>query len=311
MIYVFLGKDFNIVKNKIDNLISRLNISNITRYDDPGIDFDEVLDEVNYVDLFNEKKLVVVSNFSFKSLSEKTEKRFIKYIDNMSDDVIIIRCIDETIDERKSLTKALKSKCKVEKIESLDYKNLHEYVNNMFVDAGIYVDFNKIKRILDLCEYDPDYTISEVEKLLLYKIGETELTDKDIDEVISKNNEKEMYTFVENVIKKDIKGSLNSYKILNSSKIDETVLIEMLARQFRLLGYIKKLKISMDVNEIEKQLGVRNYIINRLIPYTNLYSDDEILDVLYKLSDCDIDIKVNGKDGSYVLENFIMTYTLR
>ena len=34
------------------------------------------------------------------------------------------------------------------------------------------------------------------------------------------------------------------------------------------------------------------------------------MDLLYKLSNCDMEIKVYGKDGDYVIEKFIMTYTL-
>ena len=310
MIYVFLGQDFNIVKKRIDSLVDKLNINNIIRYDALECDFEDVLNEVNYIDLFNEKKLVIVSNFSFKSLNENDEKLLIKYIDNMGENVIIIRCIDESLDERKTLTKSLKAKCKVENVKKLDYKDLHQYVNDMFVDAGIYVDYNKVKKILDYCEYDVDYTISEVEKLIIYKSGENELTDKDIEEVISKNNEKEMYNFIESIIKKDIKESLNSYKILKSCKIEDLVIIEMLARQFRLLGQIKHLRNTMDVYNIAKELQTKDFIISKMIPYVDNYCDEEILDALYKLSDCDIDIKVNGKDSSYVLENFIMTYTL-
>lgn len=310
MIYVFLGKDFNVVNARIDDLINKLNISNIIKYDLTDDLFDDVLNEVNYVDLFNEKKLVIVSNFSFKSLTEEEEKRFIRYVENMSDNVIIIRCIDASVDERKKLIKLLKEKCKIENIEGLDYRNLHQYIKNMFTDAGIYTDFYKIKKILDLCEYDPDYTISEVNKMLIYKKGDNELTDKDIDDVISKNNEKEIYNFTESIMKKDIKGSLNSFKILDSSKADPAYLVNAIAGQFRLLSQLKYVKPGLNEEAIARELGVNKVAVIHALPYVRNYSDEEIMDLLYKLSNCDMEIKVYGKDGDYVIEKFIMTYTL-
>ena len=119
MIYVFLGKDFNIVKIQIDDLINKLKIENIIKYDFTESSISEIIDEVNYVDLFNEKKLIIVSNFSFKKINEKDEEKLSRYIDNMNENVIIFRCIDDSLDERRKLTKLIRSKCKVEIVEKL------------------------------------------------------------------------------------------------------------------------------------------------------------------------------------------------
>ena len=61
MIYVFLGNEINIIKKKIDSLIDELKIDNIIKYDYDSVSIDDILNEVNYVDLFNEKKLLIVS----------------------------------------------------------------------------------------------------------------------------------------------------------------------------------------------------------------------------------------------------------
>ena len=306
MIYFFLGKDFNIVNKRVDELIKKLGISNIIKYDYSISSLEEIINEVNYVDLFNEKKLIIVSSFELKNLNKNEEDNLTRYINNMNDNVIIFKCIDESFDERRSLTKLIRSKCKVQEIQKLDYKTLHEYVSNMFKDNGIYASFNQIKRILDICEYNPDYTISEVEKLLIYKIGETSLYDKDIDDVISKNNEKEMFTFIENLFKRDIKGSLFSYKILVSSGLDQISIIDSIAKQYRLLLQLKDLYHNNE-NELARKLGVKPFTITKTVPYLNNYSEEEIADILYKLSEIDINIKVDGYDKNSLLESFIIS----
>ena len=307
MIYVFLGKDFNIVKLKIDELVNKLDISNIIKYDFSESNIGEILDEVNYIDLFNEKKLIIVSNFSFKKLKEKDEDRFSKYIDNMNDNVIIFRCIDDSLDERKKLTKLLRSKCKVEVVEKLDYKNLHEYVTKLLKDNNINATYNQVKRILDLCDYNVDYTISEVEKILIYKLNETELTDEDIEKVINRNTEKEIFDFIEYVYKKDLGHAMDSYKILVSGDSDEIILIDTLAKQFRLLYQVKLLKPTMSEQNLISTLKVNPYTLKKLYPYVNEYSEEDIIRILYKLSECDINIKVNGYDKSEVFESFLVT----
>ena len=306
MIYIFIGKDFNILNKRVDALISKLNINNIIRYDFDENNINIIIDEVNYVDLFNEKKLIIVTNFSFKKLKSEDEELFINYINHMNDNIIIFKCIDESIDERKKLTKLLREKCKIEECKKLDYKGLHEYVTNMFNDNKIKITYNQVKKILDLCEYNVDYTISEVDKLLLYKNGENEVSDKDIDDVISRNTEKEIFSFTENIMNKNIAGSIESYHILDESNIDSTIIVDSIAKQFRLLFQVKHLRNSMDELSLSRHLGVNPYVIKKLMPYINNYSDEEIMDILYKLSDIDYDLKVNGYDKNIIIESFLL-----
>ena len=69
MIYVFLGNEINLLKRRIDDLKRELNINNIIEYDFDDSNIIDILNEANYVDLFNEKKLIIVSNFSFKKIN--------------------------------------------------------------------------------------------------------------------------------------------------------------------------------------------------------------------------------------------------
>ena len=307
MIYVFLGNDFNIVKKNMDELVSSLNINNIIKYDFTESSMSEILNEVNYVDLFNEKKLIIVSNFSLKKLKEKDEIMLDNYISNMNDNVIIFRLIDDSLDARKTITKTLKSKCKVIECKHLDYKNLYDYVATMFKENKINITYNQVKKILDLCEYNVDYTINEVEKLLIYKINDKTVTDKDIDDVISRNREKEMFTLIENVLSKNIALSIESFKVLVSGKTESVVVLDNLSKQFRLLYQTKILSKSMNESEISKKLIVNPYVIKKLYPYINKYTEEEIIDYLYKLSNIDIDIKTKGYDKNKVLESFFLT----
>ncbi len=307
MIYVFLGNEFNIIKKKIEELINTLNIDNIIKYDFSESSISEILNEVNYVDLFNEKKLIIVSNFSFKKLKEKEEKDLLNYIDNMNDNVIIIKCIDESLDSRKSITKIIKEKCKLFEMEKLDYKSMMDYITNMFKENNIKISYNQIKKILDLCENNIEYAIKEVEKLLIYKIGEKEVSDKDIDDVISKSTEKEIFNLTDNVMKRDIAKSIESFNILISSKIDATVILETLSRQFRLLYQTKILSKNNSESNISKMLLVNPYVIKKTFMNINNFKEEEIIDYLYKLSNIDIDIKTKGYDKNKVLESFFLT----
>ena len=259
MIYVFLGNEINLLKRRIDDLKRELNINNIIEYDFDDSNIIDILNEANYVDLFNEKKLIIVSNFSFKKVKDVYEKELLRYIDNMNDNVIILKCIDESLDERKNI-----------------------------------------------CEYNDDLAINETEKLLLYKLGEDVITDDDIDKVVSKSSEKEIFTLSDAVMKKNLKQIFNSYNILIRSGIEPVVLIDNLARQFRTLYQVKILCKTMDEKEISRKLGLNPYVVKKAHENVNNYEEEELINNLYELSNLDIDIKVKGLDKYKVLENFFL-----
>ena len=306
MIYVFLGNEINLLKRRIDGLKRELNINNIIEYDFDDSNIIDILNEANYVDLFNEKKLIIVSNFSFKKVKDVYEKELLRYIENMNDNVIILKCIDESLDERKNITKKLREKCKVEEIKKMDYKELHEYITNMFVSNNKKITYNQVKEILNRCEYNDDLAINETEKLLLYKLGEDVITDDDIDKVVSKSSEKEIFTLSDAVMKKNLKQIFNSYNILIRSGIEPVVLIDNLARQFRTLYQVKILCKTMDEKEISRKLGLNPYVVKKAHENVNNYEEEELINNLYELSNLDIDIKVKGLDKYKVLENFFL-----
>lgn len=307
MIYVFLGNEINIIKRKIDSLIDELKINNIIKYDYDSVSVDDVLNEINYVDLFNEKKLLIVSNFTFKKMKDKEEKALSNYINHMNDNVIILKCIDEKLDSKKSIIKLLNEKCKVIELVKMDYKTLHEYVTKIFSDNKKKITYNQIKNILSLCENDTDSVLNEVNKLLLYKLDSDTITDEDIEKVISKNSEKEMFRLNDAVMNHNIPNMLESTKTLVSSGVDEVVIIDYLSKQFRTLYQIKIMSKDTGAQTITSRLSINPFVFKKMLDVVGKFSEEKLLNIIYKLSDADISIKVEGLDKSKVLENFYLS----
>lgn len=307
MIYVFLGNEINIIKKKIDSLIDELKIDNVIKYDYDSVHIDDILNEVNYVDLFNEKKLLIVSNFTFKKMKDKEEKALSNYINHMNDNVIILKCIDEKLDNKKELIKLVNDKCKVIELKKMDYKTLHEYVTKIFSDNNKRITYNQIKNILSLCENDTDSVLNEVNKLLLYKMDSDTITDEDIENVISKNSEKEMFKLNDAVMARNIPNMLESTKTLVSSGVDEVVIIDYLSKQFRTLYQIKVMSKDTGIQTITSRLSLNPFVTKKMLDVVGKFSEEKLLNIIYKLSDADISIKVEGLDKSKVLENFYLS----
>lgn len=308
MIYVFLGQDVNVLNKKIEELILELNINNIIRYDFNDISINEILNEVNYVDLFNEKKLVFVSSFTFKKMEEKDTESLLKYIDNMNDNVIILRCIDESLDERKKITKSLRNQCKVIEVKKLDYLGIVDYITDLFKENNKKITLSQIKKIINICDNNADISINEAKKLLLYKLNEEVISDTDINNVVSKSSEREIFVFEEAILNKNVGMAMDAFHILISGDYDEIQLIEIISKQYRMLYQIKDmLNDNKDIKYISKSLAQKEYSIQKLVPFTRKYSFEEIEDLLYKVSLLDEQIKIYKYDKTSVLETFIVS----
>ena len=70
---------------------------------------------------------------------------------------------------------------------------------------------------------------------------------------------------------------------------------------------MKLLNGTLNEKMMASALKVKEYTIKKTKEFINNYSEEELLDKLHKLSDCDIDIKINGYDKNKVLESFIIT----
>ena len=238
-------------------------------------------------------------------MKDKDKESFMKYIDNMNDNIIIFKCIDEKLDSKDNLIKKIKDKCNIVEVVKMDYKNTHEFITKILKDNGFNVSYDVVKKILNLCENNADYALNEIEKLMLYKIDDKNITIKDVENVISKSNEKEMFTLIDAVMNKNIGNCFNSYKILKDNT-DATIIIDAISKQFRYLYQIKVLMKSMALPSIVNKISINPYVGKKLYENTKNFSEEEIIGILYRLSDMDINIKVKGYDKNKVLENFFL-----
>ena len=114
-----------------------------------------------------------------------------------------------------------------------------------------------------------------------------------------------MFTLIDAVMSKNIGNCFTSYKTLKDNT-DATVIIDAISKQFRYLYQIKVLMKSMPLPSIVTKISINPYVCKKLYESTRNFSEEEILEILYKLSDMDISIKVKGNDKNKVLENFFL-----
>ena len=151
-----------------------------------------------------------------------------------------------------------------------------------------------------------DIMLNELDKIMLYYNMPCTIKYADVVSVVGEEKTSNNFAFVSAVIDKNLKNSLKILKALKIYKVEPTVLISLLAREYRLMYYVKNMYNKMNISDIMSYLSLADWQVNKLYNNANKFSNKELLDYLVKLCNIDINIKKGYIDKDISLYGFLM-----
>ena len=310
MNYLLYGKELFLIDKEVKNIINKHNIEeiNISKYDLEINSLNEILDDANTVSLFSNNKLIIVENASIFSRvqNKKIENIEIleKYLKNSNSTILIFINNNEKIDSAKKIVKFIKEKGVIKEFNPL--KNINNIVKKMFDDYKI--SDSNINLLINRVGNNLELIYQEVEKLKVYKINDKLITNKDIEDVVVENISIDIFKFVDDIINKNKKEAIKTYKELLKLNEEPIKIISLLASKFRLMYQANKLaKKGYTEENISEILKVHKYPVHLAILSGYKYNSEIILKYLNDLADLDIGIKTGEKDKELALELFILS----
>lgn len=310
MNYLLYGTEKFLIDKEVKNIINKNNIDeiNISKYDLELNSLNEILDDANTVSLFSNNKLIIVENsYIFSRVQNKKIDNvgiLENYLKNKSDTIIIFINNSEKIDSVKKIVKLIKEKGVIKEFNPS--KNITSTVKSMFDDYkisndGINLLINRVGNNLELI-------YQEVEKLKIYKIDDKIITNKDIEDLVVENISVDIFKFVDDIINKNKKDAIKTYKELLKLNEEPIKIVALLASKFRLMYQVNKLaKKGYTEDDISDILKVHRYPVHLAIISGYKYNLDILLKYLNDLADLDIGIKTGEKDKELALELFILS----
>lgn len=306
--YLIESIDSLSLKKERDNLIKENNFldAEISTYDLEEVELDNALEDLDTYGFLSSKKVIVIQNIESIKYDDykKDIDHLFKYIDNPNSDNLLIieaRKLNNTL----KITKELKKKCKYILVEF----NSKDYIKTTLKDYKI---DNLVINLLDeYCQSDITKIDGECSKLMNYKIDTKTITKEDIEEMVVKKlgDERDLtFAFSRSLAERNIKEALLKYHELLNYNIEPLSIIGLLASQIRIIYQVKLLeKNRLSDREIADTLGEKSdYRIKKTRELTRLYSEDELLGLMQKLSDMDYKIKTTDVDGKNLIEMFII-----
>ena len=311
-IYLLFGLENYLIDEKLNDIIkkSKVDKDNIIRFNLDEDSIYQVLLEASTVGMFSDKKIIIADNASFlsasKSISEEEIKELNNYIENPFEDVTLIFIVrEEKTDQRKKITKNLIKVSKVLECNKVDNYKMNDYISNYIRDNGYSISSSSVELIISKVGYELSNIMKELEKLFIYKDDDKKITKEDIEEVITKNLEKNIFELTNAIVDKNKVKINNIYKELILSGEDPIKLIVTLSNQFRLMLQVKLMRKSgYSEKEIVTTLKEHPYRIN--LAMNSSYSIEELKIKLLELSDLDYKIVTGEVDKFFGFEMFLL-----
>ena len=309
MINVLYGIQSDLIENYIDDFVKKNKINNIIKYDYNDITIDTVIEEISYLDLFGDKKLIILYNSKFLTSEETLDNKYFEdYINNKNQvNYLFLITNNENLDERKKIVKLLRKNYEVKEFNKFSEYDAYKYVNELFKTDGYVIEEKAIKEIVSRLSSNICMIKNEVDKLKLYKLEEKNITLNDVLNITSQLPEDNVFKIVDALISNNKEEIFKLYDDFKLNGVDEIALIALIANQFRFMYQVKVLMSDgKNKNEIISILKSHPYKTEITMKKISMYSEEKLLDILYSLSLIDVSIKTGEVDKGYALENFFL-----
>ena len=305
--YLLESTDFLSIQNEIADIIKKESFqdSAISIYDLEETLLENALEDLDTYSFLTEKKVIIIKNIESIDQEEyaKDIKHLFQYLDNPNPDNLLI-ITSKKLNNVLKITKELKKKCEFIQVSM----NPDTFIKKELKDYKLEPGVQKI--LLEYCKEDITKLKNECLKLKTYKFEEKEILKKDVEEMcIEKLGDGTELTFAFSrlLAEKNKKDALLKYKELLKYNIEPYSIVGLLASQIRILYQVKSLEDQgMRNTEIANVLNKKPFYIQKTSELTRFYTKKELLELMMKLENIDIQIKTTDLDPNSLIELFIL-----
>lgn len=306
-IYLISNESYRLIAEEIKKIVKE-NTYKIFNLNKSSIE--EIIEEANYFSLDGNSKYLVVSNadiFSSDKSDDNTTNLVLKYLENPNSNTILIFTTQKPIDTRKKIVKEIKTKYKVINNSKMDRKSLNEFLNNYVKQKEFNIDYQTINYIINNSYGNLDIMLNELDKVMLYYNVPCHIKYADVERIVGVELDSNNFHFVSAVVDKKLGDALKILNSLKIYKVDSTILVSLLAREYRLMFYVKKMYQSrMSLIEICNNLNLADWQVNKLYNNCLHYSENELATNIVNLCNIDLNIKKGIWDKDIALYGFLL-----
>ena len=309
-VYLLYGEEAYLKKQYKDKLTKAVlpagDTMNYAYYEGKGTSVTELIDLAETMPFFAEKRLIVVENSGF---FKNAEPELADYIKTMPDTVCFL-FVENEVDKRGKLYKAVKDKGRAVELSRQDEKTLLYWIAGIVKREGKQIKESTARYLIARVGSDMENLEHELEKLIAYTLGENEITAEAVEEICTTQITNQIFAMVEAVAEKKQKKALDYYYDLLALKEPPMRILYLLSRQFRLLLQVKELLgKGYDKSTIAKSAGLHPFVAGKYIQQCRNFSSKELIGIMEDAADTEELVKTGRLSDRMSVELFIVKYS--
>ena len=263
-VYLLYGDEAYLKIQYRDKLLKALNpdddTMNFSRYEGKGIEVNAMIDLCETMPFFADHRVVLVENSGF--FKNKCEE-LADYIKTLPDYIRMV-FVEEEVDKRNRMYKAVKSEGRIVEFAKQDEKTLMRWAAGILGREGRKITMRDMELLLTKTGTDMGNIRNELEKLITFTMGRDVVTAEDIEEICTTRTENKIFEMVRAVTEKNQRKALDLYYELIALKEPPMRILYMLTRQYRSLYFVKALmNQGYGKKEIASKAGLHPFVVGK------------------------------------------------
>ncbi|WP_313132553.1 DNA polymerase III subunit delta [Anaerocolumna sp.] len=308
-VYLLCGTEIYLKKLYRDKLKTAIlgdgDQMNFSYFEGKGIDTAEVISVANTMPFFSDRRLILIENSGFF----KNQSDLADYMSSIPETTHIV-FVENEVDKRNRLYKAVKNAGIISEMNAMDEKNLKLWVATLLDKENKKITEDTILYLLNKIGSDMENIQNEVEKLICYAYDRDIITKDDVDEVCTAQITGKIFLMVDAIGSRQQKKALDLYYDLLSLKEKPMSILFLVTRQFNILVQVKNLlSLGYHNDVISQKTGLMPFTINKYVNQSKNFTMETLTKALNSCADIEERIKTGRLIDKIGLELLIVKYS--
>ena len=310
-VYLLCGEEGYLKKQYKNRFVKAMlpegDTMNYSYYEGKNTPVKEAIDLAETLPFFAERRLIVFENTGFFKTAAGAD--LADYIKDMPETTCFI-FVEEEIDKRNKLYKAVKSKGYIAELSTQDAGTLKRWVAGLVRKEQKQISESVIVYFLDKVGTDMENIQGELEKVFCYALERDTITKEDIDAVCVTQITNHIFEMVDAVAAGNQQKALELYYELLALKEPPMRILYLLTRQFKLLLEVKDLVGKRyDKSSIAKTVGLHPFVAGKYMQQCRTFEKKELRNILEEAVDTEEMVKTGRLNDVMSVELFIVKYS--
>ena len=289
-----------------DALIDAGDTMNNHYYEGKDTKIEEIIDLAETLPFFAEKRVIIIENSGW---FQKGGDKMAEYLPHLPETSYIV-FVETQIDKRSKLYKAVKSKGRIAEFVHQDEQTLKRWIWGMLKKEGKNITAVDMQFLLERTGTEMAHIKTEMEKLLCYTMGKTEITREDIEEICTKRVQNQIFDMINAIADKNQKKALDLYYDLLTLKEPPMRILALIGRQFNLLLQVKELrKKGYSPQVISEKTGLHGFVVGKYEKQAVKFKTSELREALEACVEADENVKTGKMNDVMSVEILICKYS--